>query len=107
MSYSKQQEKKMPWKWYVGFVLAGLAILMMVTIAPIWHWFPVEITEQGTVVAIVDRGCVIDTPSVSMPVIQECSAQPGEVVDVTYFVPSKVTSGYFDKVREKAALVQP
>ena len=66
-----------------------------------------EITEQGTVLAIVDKGCVIETPLVSMPVIQECSAQSGEVIDVTYFVPSKETSGYFEKMQERAALVQP
>ena len=90
----------MPWKWYIGFVLGGLALLMMVTIVPITHWFPVQITEEGTVLAITENGCVIDTPSVAMPVIQQCSAQPGEVIEVTYFVPAKTTSGYFEKKRD-------
>lgn len=104
---STQLEKKMPWKWYVALVLGALAVLMMTTIAPIWHWFPVQITEQGTVLAIVDKGCVIDTPSVSMPVIQKCNASPGDVIDVTYYVPAKITSGYYDRMQEKLALVQP
>ena len=104
---TQNQEKKMPWKWYFLVTLAALAVLMMVTLVPITHWFPVQITEQGTVVAIVERGCVIDTPSVSLPVIQKCDAQPGDVVEVTYFVPAKVTSGYFEKTQQRADLVQP
>ena len=104
---SSIQEKKMPWKWYVGLFLAGLAVLMMLTIVPITHWFPVQITEEGIVLAITENGCVIDTPSVALPVIQECSGQPGEVIEVTYFVPAKVTSGYFEKTQERADLVQP
>jgi len=107
MSNYEQQDKKMPWKWYVGLVLGGLAILMITSIAPIWHWFPVQITEQGTVLAITERGCVIDTPTVSLPVIQKCAAQPGDVIEVTYYVPSKITTGYFERVQEKAALIQP
>ena len=103
----QNQEKKMPWKWYVGIALAGLAVLMMVTLVPISHWFPVQITEQGTILAIVEDGCVIDTPSVNMPVIQKCDAKPGDVIEVTYFVPSKITSGYFEKTQQRAELVQP
>ena len=104
---SSIQEKKMPWKWYVGLILVGMAVLMMFTIVPIAHWFPVQITEEGTVLAITENGCVIETPSVAMPVIQQCSGQPGDVIEVTYFVPAKVTSGYFEKMQERAELVQP
>ncbi len=104
---SIQKEKKMPWKWYVGIVLTALALLIITTIAPIWHWFPVQITEQGKVVAITERGCVINTPTISMPVIQKCSSQVGDVVDVTYYVPHKIISGYFEKTQQRAALIQP
>lgn len=97
----------MPWKWYVGLVLGGIAILMMVTIVPIWEWFPVQITEQGRVLAITKEGCVIQAQTVDLPIIQKCNAQVGETVDVTYFVPSKVTSGYYQKLTEKASLIQP
>lgn len=99
--------KKMPWKWYVGIVLVAMGILMITTIAPIWHWFPVQVTEEGTILAITENGCVIDTPTITIPVIQECSGQPGDVVEVTYFVPAKATSGYFEKMQERAQLVQP
>ena len=72
-----------------------------------WHWYPVQITEEGTILAITENGCVIETPTVSMPVIQECSGQPGDVIEVTYFVPAKVTGGYFERMQERADLVQP
>ena len=56
---------------------------------------------------MTEKGCVIDTPSVNLPVVQQCSGQVGDVIDVTYFVPSKVTSGYFEGMQERAELVQP
>lgn len=102
-----EQDKKMPWKWYVGLVLGGLGVLLLTTIAPVWHWFPVQVTEQGTVLAVTENGCVIQTPTVSLPVIQKCGGQPGDVVEVTYYVPSKITSGYYQRMQEKATLVQP
>jgi hypothetical protein len=106
---SQYKQKKMPWKWYIGLVLGGLAMLMITSIAPIWHWFPVQITEQGTVLAITEDGCVIKTPSLSdtLPLVQKCSAKLGEVIEVTYYVPSKVANGYFQRLQEKATLVQP
>jgi hypothetical protein len=106
---SQYKQKKMPWKRYIGLVLGGLAILMITSIAPIWHWLPVQITEQGTVLAVTEKGCVIKTHTLSdtLPLVQKCNSQPGDVIEVTYYVPSKIVNGYFLRMQEKAALVQP
>lgn len=102
-----QTEKKMPWMIYVGLVLGGIAALMLTTLFPVWHWFPVQITEQGKVIAITEKGCVVEVQTIDMPIITQCNAKPGDVIQVTYYVPAKVTSGYYDRVQEKAALIQP
>ena len=104
---TQQTEKKMPWKWYVVIFLVGLSVLMVTVVVPIWHWFPVQITEEGTIIAITENGCVIDTPSVTPPIIQQCEGKIGEVIEVTYYVPAKATSGYFEKLQQRAELVQP
>ena len=107
MQKTEQREEKSPWKIFVGIVFAASLVLILTTLVPVWNWIPIQITEQGTVLAITENGCVIDTPTMGMPIIQECSAQPGDVIEVTYFVPGKMINGYYDRMQEKADLVQP
>lgn len=107
MQKIENKEEKSPWKKYVAIVFAASVVLLLTTIVPIWDWAPIQITEEGTVLAITENGCVIDTPTMGMPVIQECSGQPGDVVEVTYFVPNKMINGYYDRMQDKADLVQP
>ena len=107
MSEQKQTQTKTPWKKYVGIVFAASVILLLTTIVPIWNWIPTQITEEGTVLTINENGCVIATPTMGMPIIQECNAQPGEAIEVTYFVPGKLVNEYYDRMQEKAMLIQP
>lgn len=107
MQKTEQKEEKSPWIKYVGIVFAASVVLILTTLVPVWNWIPIQITEEGTVLAITENGCVIDTPTMGMPIIQKCSAQPGEVVEVTYFVPGKMINGYYDRMQAKADLVQP
>ena len=107
MQKTEQKEEKSPWKKYVAIVFAASVVLILTTLAPVWNWVPIQITEEGTVLAITENGCVIDTPTMGMPIVQECNAQPGELVEVTYFVPGKVINGYYDRMQEKVNLVQP
>ena len=107
MQKTEQKEKKSPWKKYVALVFAASVVLILTTLVPVWDWIPIQITEEGTVLAITENGCVIDTPTMGMPIIQECSGQPGDVVEATYFVPNKVINGYYDRMQDKADLAQP
>jgi hypothetical protein len=100
-------EQKTPWVFYTAFVLAGLVALLLTTIVPISNWIPTQITEQGTVIALTDKGCVVEAPTVDMPIVTQCSAQPGEMVEITYYVPGKLVNGYYDKQELKAIMVQP
>ena len=100
-------EQKTPWVLYTAMVLAGVIGLLVTTVVPISNWIPTQITEQGTVVAVTDKGCVIDAPTVNLPIVTQCSGQPGETVDVTYYVPGKFVNGYYDKMELKAIILQP
>jgi hypothetical protein len=100
-------EQKTPWVLFTAMVMAGLIVLLVTTIVPISNWIPVQITEQGKVVAVTDKGCVVEAPTVDMPIITKCSAQPGDTIDVTYYVPGKFVNGYYDKMELKAIMLQP
>ena len=100
-------EQKTPWVLYTAMVMAGLVALLLLTIVPISNWIPTLITEQGKVVAITDKGCVVDAPTINLPIITKCSAQPGEMVDVTYYVPGKFVNGYYQKQELKQIMLQP
>lgn len=100
----QQTEKKMPWIWYVGLVLIGVALMATLVMAPVWHWFPVQVTEGVTVVAVTESGCIADAPTIGMPInIGHCNALPGDVVEATYNAPIKATSGYYERFNEVAS----
>jgi hypothetical protein len=101
------QEKKAPWKMFTVLGLAGLSVLILTTIVPIAHWVPITVTESAVVVGITENGCVVEG-SYGYPVtVSDCSAQPGETIQVSYNMPAIVQSQYMQRVQEKVALVQP
>jgi hypothetical protein len=100
-------EQKTPWVLYTAMVMAGLVVLLLTTIVPISNWIPTQITEQGKVVALTDKGCVVDAPTVNLPIVTKCNAQPGDTIDVTYYVPGKFINGYYQKQELKAIMLQP
>ena len=100
-------EQKTPWVLFTAMVMAGLIVLLVTTVVPISNWIPTQITEQGTVVAITDKGCVVDALTVNLPIVTKCSAQPGETVEITYYVPGKFVNWYYDKQELKAIMLQP
>jgi hypothetical protein len=99
--------QKTPWVLYTAMVLAGVIVLLVTTVVPISNWIPIQITEEGLVIAITDKGCVVEVPTVDMSIVTQCSAKPGETVDVTYFVPGKLVNGFYQKQELKQIMLQP
>ena len=95
------------WKVYVGVMLVASVVLLLTTIVPVWNWIPTQITEEGTVLTMTENGCVIAVPTMNYPIIQECNAQPGDLISVTYYVPGKMINDYYDRMQDKVELVQP
>jgi hypothetical protein len=56
---------------------------------------------------MTENGCVVEG-SYGYPItVSDCSAQPGETIQVSYNMPAIVQSQYMQRVQEKVALVQP
>ncbi len=93
MSTKQQTETKKRTRnvipYYAVVVLAGIAVMVMTVFAPVWDEFPVEITEQVSVIAVTEAGAVVET-SYGVPVtVGQYDLEPGQTIELTYQVPAK------------------
>jgi len=104
---SKQkQEKKPPRLAIWGMVSAGTAVVLIFLLTP-WNFIPVQVTEEVTVIENIDYGCVGESQYGVSVVVPECSAQVGDIVSATFYVPSMKLNGYYDKLQDRVEMVQP
>lgn len=106
MQETKQKEKKSPVIRTMALIGGGLAVILFIILTS-WNIFPVEVTEQVTVLAITEHGCVGESEYGVSVVVQNCSAQIGDTVSATFFVPAMDQNGYYDQIETKLALLEP
>ena len=74
---------------FVGVVMATLVGYMMVYVTPVAGEIPVQFTEQVEILAVTEKGVVVE-PFTGVPVVTDkYSGQPGDLIEVTYSVPAK------------------
>ena len=106
MSTQNQIQKKSPRLAFIALLAAGTAVAIIFTITP-WNFVPVQVTEDVTVLAITEHGCVGESQYGQSVVVPDCNAQIGDVVSATFYVPSMEVNGYFQKVQDRVAVIQP
>jgi len=89
-----------------GMVAAGTAVVLILLLTP-WNFIPVEVTEDVTVIANMEYGCVGESQYGVSVVVPECSAQVGDTVSATFYVPAMKLNGYYDKLQDRVEMVQP
>ncbi len=93
--------------WFTALGIAVFSVLVMTTIIPIAYWLPVNVTEKATVIAVTEKGCVVEG-SYGYPVtVADCSAKPGETIEVSYNMPAIVNSQYMQRVQARSSYVMP
>ena len=100
------QEKKSPVIPVIALMAGGLALVMVMTLTP-WNIAPTQVTEDVTVLAITEHGCVGESQLGVSVVVSDCSAQVGDVVSATFNVPAMEINGYYDRIQAKLAVVEP
>lgn len=100
------QEKKAPVIPVIAAMAAGLAVVLILTLTP-WNLFPTQVTEDVTVIAVTNYGCVGESQLGVSVVVTECAAQVGDVIPATFNVPAMEINGYYDAVKAKLAVVEP
>ena len=84
----------------VGVFMTALVGYMMIYVTPIAGEIPVEFTEEVVILAVTEKGVVVE-PSTGVPMVTDkYSGEPGDIIMVTYTVPAK----YLDaKIRQMAS----
>ena len=90
----------------VGLAVAGIAVILTLLLAP-WNWMPTEYAEQITVIAVTDYGCVGESQMGNSVVVSDCSANVGDVISAEFYAPASDKNGYYDRIYEKLAIVEP
>ncbi len=106
MFNQKQIQKKPPRLAVIGLMAAGVAVVLMFTLTP-WNFVPTQITEDVTVIAITEHGCVAESQYGVSVVVPECTAKVGDVVSASFNLPAMEINGYYDRVQDRVAAVQP
>ena len=100
------EQKKSPVIKTMVLIAGGLAVILVFTLSP-WNLIPTEVTEDVTVLAIIEQGCVGESNLGVSVVIPNCSANVGEVVSATFKVPAMEINGFYDRIEGKLAVVEP
>ena len=85
---------------------AGTAVILTLLLAP-WNWMPTEYAEQITVIAVTDYGCVGESQVGNSVVVSDCSASVGDVISAEFYAPASDKNGYYDRICDKLAVVEP
>ena len=106
MQEQKQTEKNPPRLAIIGLIAAGIAVVLVLTLTP-WNLVPTQITEDVTVIAVTEHGCVAESQHGVSVVVPDCGAQAGDVIQATFYIPAMEVNGYYDRVQERIDSIQP
>ena len=87
-------------------VATGTAVILILLLTP-WNFIPVQVTEDVVVIANMEFGCVGESQYGVSVVVPECSAQVGDIVSATFYVPSMKLNGYYDRIQDRVEMVVP
>ena len=63
--------------------------------------------EEITVIAVTEHGCVGESQMGQSVVVSDCSAGVGDVISAKFYAPASEQNGYYDRIYEKLAMVEP
>ncbi len=73
----------------VAVFMAAIVGYMLIFATPVIGEFPVEITEEVEILAVTEKGVVFETSTGVAVVTDQYDGEPGDIIEVTYSVPSK------------------
>lgn len=85
---------------------AAVSVTLVFTITP-WNIVPTLVTEDVTVIAVTDYGCVGESVLGHSVVVSNCEASVGDTVSATFYIPAMELNGYYDRIQDKLEMVNP
>ena len=98
--------KKTPQLKFLIILAAATSVILVFTITP-WNILPTLVTENVTVIAVTNYGCVAESSMGHSIVISNCGASVGDIVSATFYVPAMEQNGYYDRIQDKLEMVNP
>ena len=78
---------------FVAVIMAAVVGYMLIFATPVIGEFPVEITEEVEILAVTEKGVVFETSTGVAVVTDQYDGESGDIIEVTYSVPSKYLDG--------------
>jgi len=98
--------KKSPQLKFLVILAAAISVVLVFTITP-WNIVPTLVTEEVTVIAVTEYGCVGESILGHSVVVPSCQASVGDVISATFYIPAMERNGYYDRIQDKLELVNP
>ena len=98
--------KKTPQLKFLAIVAVATSVILVFTVTP-WNIIPTLVTENVTVIAVTDYGCVAESSMGHSVVVSDCEADVGDLVSATFYVPAMDQNGYYDRIQDKLEIVNP
>lgn len=89
--------KKTPQLKFLLIIAAAVSVTLIFTITP-WNILPVSVTEDISVIAVTDYGCVGESSLGRSVVVSNCDVSVGDIVSATFNIPAGETNGYLEEL---------
>jgi hypothetical protein len=91
---------KTPQLKFLAIVAVATSVILVFTIAP-WNILPVSVSEEVSVIAVTDYGCVGESSLGRSVVVSNCDASVGDIVSATFYIPAGETNGYLEALDKR------
>lgn len=99
-------QTKTPQLKFLAILAVATSVILVFTVTP-WNILPTLVTENVTVIAVTDYGCVAESSMGHSVVVSDCEAGVGDSVSATFYVPAMDQNGYYDRIQDKLEMVNP
>ncbi|MCV0430956.1 hypothetical protein [Nitrosopumilus sp.] len=96
----QKQKGRLSRRALLSVMIIGVAVAVVFTVTP-WNYIPTQVTENVTVIANTEYGCVGESQYGLSVVVSECDAKVGETVSATFNVPSGKLNGYWQELERR------
>ena len=96
--------QKTPQLKLVLVLAVAISVTLVFTIAP-WNVIPTLVTEDVTVIAVTDYGCVGESVLGRSVVVPNCVAGVGDTVSATFNIPAMEVNGYLEELENRIPMI--
>ncbi|MFM9875962.1 MAG: hypothetical protein ACKVN8_06290 [Nitrosarchaeum sp.] len=93
-------DKKTPQLKFMLIIAVAVSVTLVFTVTP-WNIAPTLVTEDVTVIAVTDYGCVGESSFGSSVVVPNCDANVGNTVSATFYIPAGQINGYLTQLEQR------